>query len=78
MYKEVYSLADSTGGIDEHAPLSSTVFHILLSLADRERHGYGIMQEVELMTQRQIRMGPGTLYGGHQAYACGTPDRRVG
>jgi DNA-binding PadR family transcriptional regulator len=49
--------------MDELLPLTSTVFHILLSLADQERHGYGIMQEVEAMTQGRIRMGPGTLYG---------------
>ena len=44
-------------------PLTPAVFHILLSLADGERHGYGIMQEVAAMTERQVRMGPGTLYG---------------
>jgi len=49
--------------MDELLPLTSTVFHILLSLADQERHGYGIMQEVEAMTQGRIQMGPGTLYG---------------
>lgn len=49
--------------MDELLPLTSTVFHILLCLADQERHGYGIMQEVEAMTQGRIRMGPGTLYG---------------
>jgi DNA-binding PadR family transcriptional regulator len=56
-------LADSVPTIDELLPLTSAVFHILLSLADRERHGYGIMQEVEAMTQGRIQMGPGTLYG---------------
>jgi DNA-binding PadR family transcriptional regulator len=56
-------LADSAPTIDELLPLTSTVFHILLSLADQERHGYGIMQEVEAMTQGRIQMGPGTLYG---------------
>jgi DNA-binding PadR family transcriptional regulator len=49
--------------MDELLPLTSSVFHILLSLADQERHGYGIMQEVETMTQGRIHMGPGTLYG---------------
>lgn len=52
-----------TSEIDELLPLTPTVFHILLALADQERHGYGIMQEVTAMTQNQIRMGPGTLYG---------------
>jgi len=44
-------------------PLTPAVFHILLALADRERHGYGIMQEVANLTDGKLRMGPGTLYG---------------
>lgn len=44
-------------------PLSPAVFHILLALADEERHGYGIMQEVKQRTSGQVRLGPGTLYG---------------
>ena len=44
-------------------PLTSAVFHILLALADGERHGYGIMQEISLRTDGKMRMGPGTLYG---------------
>ena len=44
-------------------PLTAAVFHILLALADEERHGYGIMQEVERRTGGGVRMGPGTLYG---------------
>jgi DNA-binding PadR family transcriptional regulator len=56
-------MTNARPGADGRLPLTSTVFHILLSLADRERHGYGIMQEVEAMTQGRIRMGPGTLYG---------------
>jgi DNA-binding PadR family transcriptional regulator len=42
-------------------PLTPAVAHILLALADGERHGYAIMQEVERLAG--IRMGPGTLYG---------------
>ena len=44
-------------------PLTPAVFHILLALADGERHGYAIMREVEAGTGGQIQMGPGTLYG---------------
>jgi len=44
-------------------PLTPTVFHILLALADGERHGYSIMQEVSRITDGSIQMGPGTLYG---------------
>jgi DNA-binding PadR family transcriptional regulator len=44
-------------------PLTPAVYHILLALADRERHGYGIMQEVHERTNHQVKLGPGTLYG---------------
>jgi len=44
-------------------PLTPAVFHVLLALADGERHGYAIMQEVAASTGGQIKMGPGTLYG---------------
>jgi len=44
-------------------PLTPAVFHILLALAEGERHGYAIMQEVAQSTEGQIKMGPGTLYG---------------
>jgi len=38
-------------------------FHILLAVADRERHGYAIMQDVRARTGGALRLGPGTLYG---------------
>lgn len=44
-------------------PLTPAIAHILLALADEDRHGYAIMQEVERMTGGAVRMGPGTLYG---------------
>jgi DNA-binding PadR family transcriptional regulator len=44
-------------------PLTPAVFHILISLADEDRHGYGIMREIAERTKRQTIMGPGTLYG---------------
>ncbi len=43
--------------------LTPTVFHILLALSARERHGYGIMKQVESDSLGKIKMGPGTLYG---------------
>ena len=48
---------------DDLLPLTPAMFHILLALADRERHGYHIMQEVEERTEGKVRLGPGTLYG---------------
>ena len=44
-------------------PLTPAVLHILLVLADGERHGYAIAQEVETISDGQVCMGPGTLYG---------------
>ncbi len=44
-------------------PLTPAVFHVLLSLAGGDRHGYAIMQDVAESTEGQIKMGPGTLYG---------------
>src|ERR1700721_3044668 len=44
-------------------PLTPPVFHILLALADDERHGYGIMQDVAWQTNDALQLGPGTLYG---------------
>jgi DNA-binding PadR family transcriptional regulator len=43
--------------------LTPAVFHILLAMADGERHGYAIMREVAELTRQQVVMGPGTLYG---------------
>lgn len=43
-------------------PLTPAVFHILLALTDRERHGYGIMKEVEAQTDGEMLLRPGTLY----------------
>lgn len=43
-------------------PLSSAVFFILLALADDEKHGYAIMQEIKILSDQKVHMGPGTLY----------------
>ena len=49
-------------------PLSPVVLHIALALADERqgKHGYAVAREVEELTDGQIRMGPGTLYGSIQ------------
>jgi len=44
-------------------PMTPAMFNILLALADGEKHGYAIMQEVETNTEGSVKMGPGTLYG---------------
>ena len=46
-----------------NAPLTPAVLHILLALSSGERHGYGIMKQVESESQGKVKMGPGTLYG---------------
>jgi DNA-binding PadR family transcriptional regulator len=48
---------------EDMLPLTPAVFHILLALADGEKHGYAIMQEVAAITNGEMKMGPGTLYG---------------
>ena len=45
------------------APLTPAVLHILLALSTGERHGYGIMKQVQADSQGKTKMGPGTLYG---------------
>ena len=46
-----------------NTPLTPAVLHILLALSTEDRHGYGIMKEVESDSQGKVKMGPGTLYG---------------
>jgi len=48
-------------------PLPSAAFHILLSLADDDLHGYAIMRQVAEQTGGRMRLGPGTLYSSIQA-----------
>ncbi len=43
--------------------LTPSVFYILLALSSKERHGYGIMKQVDYDSDGKIEMGPGTLYG---------------
>ncbi|MCH8913536.1 MAG: helix-turn-helix transcriptional regulator [Planctomycetes bacterium] len=52
-------MAKSTSNV----PLTPAVLHILLALSTKERHGYGIMKQVESDSQGKVNMGPGTLYG---------------
>ena len=48
---------------EDFLPLKPHWFHVLLSLADQEQHGYGIMQEVLERTGGKVRLWPATLYG---------------
>ena len=61
---------------DESSPLSLPWIHILLALADGDRHGYGIMQDVEDRTDGAVTLWPATLYGAtKRMVAAGLIDR---
>jgi DNA-binding PadR family transcriptional regulator len=47
---------------DDHLPLKPVEFHVLLSLADAERHGYGITRDIAGRTSARMRIEPGNLY----------------
>lgn len=48
--------------ISKHLPLTESTCYILLALAE-PRHGYGVMQKIEEMSEGTVKVGPGTLYG---------------
>lgn len=64
-------MADIAQDPQSMLPLTPAVFHILLALADEERHGYGIMKEVERRTAGAVQIGPGTLYGSIKRLLAG-------
>lgn len=60
--------------------LTAAEFHILLALADGDRHGLGIVEEVESRTDGEMRLGPGLLYGslkrmGESGWVRDAPER---
>jgi DNA-binding PadR family transcriptional regulator len=48
---------------DELLPLPVATFHILVAVADEDRHGYAIMLDVAARTDGELKLSPGTLYG---------------
>jgi len=48
--------------VDALLPLQPATFHILVALADGDRHGYAIMQEVSERTGGRLTLSAGTLY----------------
>ncbi len=44
-------------------PISEPVFLILVSLADKPRHGYALMKDIEALSEGRVRLSTGTLYG---------------
>lgn len=51
-----------TRAAEELLPLRPVVFHVLLSLAEGERHGYGIVQDIAERSSARLRLEPGNLY----------------
>lgn len=55
-------MADERLRADSFLPLPEATFHILLAVADEDRHGYAIIQEVEARTDGALKLSAGTLY----------------
>ena len=53
----------SQADADALLPLPVATFHILVAVADQDRHGYAIMQDVAARTNGALKLSPGTLYG---------------
>jgi DNA-binding PadR family transcriptional regulator len=63
LYIDRYILDMTESQVQSFLPLKTHWFHIMLSLAGEEQHGYGIMQEVLERTTGKVRLWPATLYG---------------
>jgi DNA-binding PadR family transcriptional regulator len=79
-------MADAARDPSALLPLTPALFHVLLSLADGEKHGYAILKEVETRTSGGVVLSTGTLYGIIKrlladglirASASGSNDRRT-
>jgi DNA-binding PadR family transcriptional regulator len=51
------------GENEKQEPLTPALFHVLLALADGEKHGYAILKEVARRTGGKVQLSAGTLYG---------------
>ena len=49
--------------LESYLPLTPALFHVLLALADGDKHGYAILKDVALRTGGEVRLSTGTLYG---------------
>lgn len=47
----------------ELLPLTAAMFHVLVALADGDRHGYAIIKDVSARSAGAVQLGTGTLYG---------------
>jgi DNA-binding PadR family transcriptional regulator len=55
-------MSDDEPAVEDLLPLPAATLHILIALADGDRHGYGIIQDVAARTDGALRLSPGTLY----------------
>ena len=47
----------------DYLPLTPAMFHVLVALADGDRHGYAVIKDVSARTAGRVELGTGTLYG---------------
>ena len=62
---------------ETHIPLAPAVFHVLLALADGEKHGYAVMKEVRTRTNGAVSLSASTLYGIVKRLLENEPHRGV-
>jgi len=58
----VHRLSDDDPTAASHR-LTPAALHVLLALADQDRHGLGIADHIEAFTHGSMSLGPGSLYG---------------
>jgi DNA-binding PadR family transcriptional regulator len=58
----VAPVAADDPSVDSLLPLPPATLHILMALADEDRHGYAIIQNIAARTDDAVRMSAGTLY----------------
>lgn len=52
-----------TRSVEPMLPMTPAMFHVLVALADGDKHGYAIMKEVTRLTDGAVSLSAGTLYG---------------
>jgi DNA-binding PadR family transcriptional regulator len=57
-----HSVSSREAAIEDLLPLPEATFHILMAMAEDDRHGYAILQEVATRTDGKLKLSPGTLY----------------
>lgn len=69
--RKLSSARKSTTSPEDWIPLSTPLFHILVSLGEGDRHGYAIMLDVNERTGGTVRLWPASLYGAIQRLVGG-------